>query len=382
MVARRTRQLPANEQAELWRQWRAGQSQARISQALGLNPNTVFTVIHRRGGVAPIEARRAPLSLTVEEREEILRGLGAGLSLRAIARAIDRPASTISREVARNGGRNRYRAGAADRRAWRQAKRPKRCKLSTQPRLRMLVTARLAERWSPQQISAWLKREHPDTADMQVSHETIYRTLFIQARNALKKELVSYLRARRSIRRPKQHVSRGQHSRIPDAISIRERPASVEDRAVPGHWEGDLLIGSPGSCIATLVERQTRYVMLVRLDNKQAETVARALAKHVLKLPSELRKSLTWDRGAEMAHHTQFTIATDVQVYFCDPQSPWQRGSNENTNGLLRQYFPKGTDLSGHSQAYLDKVARQLNGRPRQTLGWMTPAEKLEQVLH
>jgi IS30 family transposase len=294
-----------------------------------------------------------------------------------MARLLGRSPSTVSREIKRNGGYDRYRAALADERAWDTARRPKRCKLVKHPQLRRVVARKLRLNWSPEQIAGWLKRAHPGDGSYHVSHETIYRSLFVQARGVLKKELMLHLRSQRTMRRPGpkkwQGDTRGQ---IKDMVSIRERPASVEDRAVPGHWEGDLLSGPQNSYIATLVERHTRYVMLVKVANKDTRTVVSALIKQAKTLPGELYKSLTWDRGKELAAHKQFTLATDIDVYFCDPQSPWQRGSNENTNGLLRQYFPKGTDLSVYSQAELNKVARQLNERPRKTLEFETPAER------
>jgi IS30 family transposase len=299
----------------------------------------------------------------------------AAQSLRQIAKQLKRSPSTISREINRNRGLKAYRATQADQAAWDRGHRPKPCKLSTHPALKRKVIAKLKENWSPRQIDGWLKWAYPDEEHKHVSHETIYKTLFIQARGALKKELQQYLRTQRAIRRARQHSLKKEGlGKITNAISIRERPASVEDRALPGHWEGDLIAGSNNSYIATLVERQTRYVMLVRVKGKDTQTVVNALINHAHKLPRELYKSLTWDRGSEMASHERFTLATDIKVYFCDPQSPWQRGSNENTNRLLRQYFPKGTDLSVHSQATLNKVARQLNERPRETLGFETPA--------
>ena len=374
------RKFTAAERDQLWSERKAGQTLVQIGQSLERRPVSIHWVVSGRGGVAPRARRQRSSALRVQEREEISRGLSAGLSLRAIARALNRSPSTISREVGRNGGYQRYRAARAETRSREQARRPQPGKLSRHRRLRMLVISKLAQDWAPEQIAIRLKREFPDDPSMQISHETIYRSLFIQARGELKKELVSHLRSGRKMR--KSDKPKAEMQTIPDAISIRERPAEVEDRAVPGHWEGDLIVGSKNSYIATLVERHTRYVMLVRIKNKEAATVARALAKQVLKLPAELRKSLTWDRGTEMARHAEFSIQTNVSVYFCDPRSPWQRGSNENTNGLLRQYFPKGTDLSGHSQAKLDSIARRLNGRPRQTLDAMTPAEKLDQVLH
>jgi IS30 family transposase len=315
--------------------------------------------------------------LTLSEREEISRGIAGGLSLRAIARQIERSPSTISREISRNGSLKHYRASQADKAAWERARRPKPCKLAGSPMLRCIVARKLRSNWSPEQIAGWLKRAYPGEDNHQVSHETIYRSLFIQARGVLKKELLQYLRTKRTIRRPKHASLKGQGlGQITNAVSIRERPASVEDRAVPGHWEGDLIAGSNNSYIATLVERHTRYVMLAKVSGKDTETVINALVKQARSLPKELYRSLTWDRGSEMADHQRFTLATDIDVYFCDPQSPWQRGSNENTNRLLRQYFPKGTDLSVHSQAKLSAVARQLNERPRKTLDFETPAER------
>jgi IS30 family transposase len=301
--------------------------------------------------------------------------LSAGQSLRAIAQALKRAPSTLSREIRRNGGYDHYRALAADQAAWQRAQRPKRCKLASNKVLSQLVADKVKQRWSPEQIAGWLKQHYPSQPLMHVSHETIYRSLYVQARGALKKELTQYLRHHHKLRRG-QSAQSEQRGRIPEAVSIRQRPPCIEDRAVPGHWEGDLMMGSHNSCMATLVERQTRYVMLVKVDDKRTETVIAALTKQVQKLPRELSRSLTWDRGAELKGHRQFSLATEVDVYFCDPSSPWQRGSNENTNGLLRQYFPKGSDLSIHSQRQLDTIARQLNERPRKTLGFQTPAER------
>jgi IS30 family transposase len=317
------------------------------------------------------------MALTLSERETISRGIAAHQSARSMARLLGRSPSTVSREIRRNGGYDRYRATQADEQAWVRARRPKRCKLANSPWLRQAVTRKLRSHWSPEQIAGWLKRAYPGEECYHVSHETIYRSLFVQARGVLKKELLQHLRSKRRMRRPGQANGKGDaRGQIKDIISISERPASVEDRAVPGHWEGDLLSGSQNSYIATLVERHTRYVMLAKVANKETQTVVSALIKQSKKLPNELRKSLTWDRGKELADHRRFTLATDIDVYFCDPRSPWQRGSNENTNGLLRQYFPKGTDLSVYSQAHLNKVARQLNERPRKTLGFETPAER------
>jgi IS30 family transposase len=321
--------------------------------------------------------RRSRLALTLCEREEISRGLGCGLSLRSIALRLERSASTICREVGRNGGRDRYRAAQSDEAAWDRAHRPKPCKLACNRSLARTISRKLQLDWSPQQIAGWLKRQHPGEEHNQVSHETIYRSLFVQARGVLKKELLEHLRAKRTIRRSRHaSLKRDGLGQIKDAVSIRERPASVEDRAVPGHWEGDLISGSGNSHIATLVERHSRYVMLVKVADRSTQTVVTALIRQARKLPNELYKSLTWDRGKELSDHKRFSMETNIDVYFCDPQSPWQRGSNENTNRLLRQYFPKGTDLSGHSQAHLNKVARQLNERPRKTLDYETPAER------
>jgi len=316
------------------------------------------------------------------EREEISRGVVADQSLRRIAAILGRVPSTVSREIHRNGGRRRYRANQADQAAWDRAKRPKTCKLAQNPVLARKVEQKLNQLWAPEQIAGWLKRKYPNNEKRQVSHETIYKSLFIQARGALKKELLQHLRKTRAMRRSRNKTLKGEGlGQITDAVSIRERPASVEDRALPGHWEGDLIFGTRNTQIATLVERFTRYVMLVKVDSRDTETVINALIKHSHRLPRELYESLTWDRGSELADHKRFTLATDIKVYFCDPQSPWQRGSNENTNGLLRQYFPKGTDLSVHSQAKLNAVARQLNERPRKTLQFYSPAEKFNECV-
>lgn len=374
---RRSR-MSASDKAEIWQRWKRGQSLSEIGRALDRIPGAVFHVVAARGGVPPTPRRRSPLALTVAEREEISRGLAAGESFRDIGAVLGRAASTISREVGRHGGRGHYRASIADACAWKRARRPKRCRLATHPALRALVAAKLAADWSPQQIAGWLRRTFPDNPDMQVSHETIYLSLFVQSRGVLKKALIAHLRRRRTMRRSKQASTAGQQrGQIIDAVSIRERPASVEDRAVPGHWEGDLLTGSANSHIATLVERQSRFVLLIRLAGKDTTSVVRALSRTVRSLPAGLMASLTWDRGMELAAHKTFTVATDVRVYFCDPQSPWQRGSNENTNGLLRQYFPEGTDLSTYTQADLNAVARRLNTRPRKMLSYNTPADRL-----
>jgi IS30 family transposase len=367
------------ERAELWRLWQEGQSIKTIAVQLNRSDRGLAHELHEYGGIRPPARRRAEDRLTLAQREEISRGLSQGLSLRCIASRIIKAPSTVSREVKRNGGQQAYRAATAEKAAWSRARRPKRCLLRTNHRLREWVTQGLLQRWSPEQISKRLAEQYPTEQCMRVSHETIYRTLFIQARGALKRQLSQHLRTARTMRYPRASSSRSAHSRIVDAVSISERPAQAEDRAVPGHWEGDLLSGSANTHIVTLVERHSRFVMLAKLRSRETCDVVAALTKKMGKLPVELRRSLTWDRGTEMAGHKQFTIATDIQVYFCDPQSPWQRGSNENTNGLLRQYFPKGTDLSLHSQTKLDAVARQLNGRPRETLKFRTPAEKFSE---
>ena len=382
-MAYRTRiNYTAAQKAEMWDRWQRGESLNAIGRAFDRPSSSIFAQLSPTGGIRPPPRRRSRLALTLSEREEISRGIVSGLSLRTIASQLGRSPSTISREVKRNGGALQYRANQADTVAWDRAQRPKPCKLAGSPMLRRMVARKLRSNWSPEQIAGWLKRTYPDDEHCQVSHETIYKSLFIQARGVLKKELQQHLRTQRAIRRSR-HASLKNDGlgKITNTVSIRERPASVEDRAVPGHWEGDLICGSNQSFIATLVERHTRYVMLVKVPGKETETVINALIKHAHKLPQELYKSLTWDRGSEMADHQRFTLTTDVQVYFCDPQSPWQRGSNENTNRLLRQYFPKGTDLSVHSQAKLNAVARELNERPRKTLDFETPAERFNQCV-
>lgn len=370
--------LSPHQKDELWARWKAGQSLSDIGRSLGKHAASVFGVLLSKGGIAPPPKVRARRSLSIQDREEISRGLVAGLPLRKIAQGLGRPPSTISREVSRNRGRQKYRAANADERAWRQASRPKPCVLAANRFLQMVVAEKLNDNWSPQQVSGWLKAEYLNDRAMRVSHETIYKSLFVQARGVLKKELISRLRSKRMMRRGKTSTTQGQpRGQIVDAISIRERPAEVEDRAIPGHWEGDLLSGGKNTHIATLVERKSRFLLLVHVGGKDSESVVSALVRQVKHLPAGLMSSLTWDRGTELADHKRFTIATDVVVYFCDPRSPWQRGSNENTNGLLRQYFPKGTDLSVYSQDDLDAVALQLNTRPRKTLGFMTPGAKL-----
>jgi IS30 family transposase len=361
----------------LWDRWQRGESLKAIGRAFGKPSSSIYHQVAPHGGICPAARRRSRLALTLPEREEISRGIAAHQSARSLARLLGRSPSTVSRELSRNGGYDGYRAAPADEKAWVRSRRPKRCKLSNNRQLRRAVASKLRLNWAPEQIAGWLKRASPKAEHYRVSHETIYRSLFVQARGALKKELLGHLRSKRTIRRSKQAGLNGDgRGQIKDLVSIRQRPAAVEDRAVPGHWEGDLLSGSKNSYIATLVERHTRYVMLAKVPNKETQTVVSALIKQAKALPSELYKSLTWDRGKELTDHRRFTLATNIDVYFCDPQSPWQRGSNENTNGLLRQYFPKGTDLSAHSQAHLNKVARQLNERPRETLQFETPAER------
>ena len=376
--AEHQRGLSVEQKVELWTRWKSGESMSDIGRAFGKHPGCIFTLLAVQGGIARQPRRRAARALTSTEREHISRGLAAEESIREIARELERPASTISREIARNGGRTHYRAVAADARAWRRASRPKPCRLALEPELCAVIAAKLGLDWSPEQIAGWLKREYPEDRRMHVSHETIYRTLYVQARGALKKELIAHLRRPHPLRRSRRYSTASQpRGQIVDAVPIAVRPAAVEDRAIPGHWEGDLLAGAKNTHIATLVERQSRFVQLIKVPGKDTETVVRALTRHVRRLPEGLMASLTWDRGLEMAQHKRFTVATDIAVYFCDPQSPWQRGTNENTNGLLRQYFPKGTDLSTFTQAKLNAIALRMNTRPRKTLGFMTPAEKL-----
>jgi len=378
-LRRKRRFFTAAESAEIWDRWRKGEGLKSIGRVFDKPSSSIFNHLAISGGIRPPSRRRSRLALSLAEREEISRGLVAGRSVRSMAMALGRSPSTVSREIGRNGGCGPYRAAASDRRAWDRARRPKACKLARHPELRRVVAKHLRRNWSPQQIAGWLKSNHPGDEALRVSHETIYRSLFIQARGVLKKALIEHLRTHRSIRRSR-HASAKTDTRgeIPDMVSIRERPASIDDRAVPGHWEGDLLSGSANSYIVTLVERHTRYVMLAKIPSRDTQTVVSALIKQAKKLPDELYKSLTWDRGKELTDHKRFTMATNIAVYFCDPQSPWQRGSNENTNRLLRQYFPKGTDLSVHSQARLNYIARELNERPRMTLGYQSPAQRFQ----
>jgi IS30 family transposase len=370
------------QKALMWERWKKGESLQQIAQLFDRNHSSVQRILAESGGIRPVQRHRSARALRLAEREEISRSLAAGHSIRTIATLLRRAPSTISREISRNGGQGDYRASCADEAAWARAERPKTCKLVGNPALARTVAAKLQMQWSPEQIAGWLKHSYPGNEANQVSHETIYRSLYIQARGALKKELSAHLRRTRVMRRSRHHTQKADnHGRIIDTVSISERPATVEDRAVPGHWEGDLMFGDRNSQIATLVERHSRYVMLIKVASKDSKTVIDALISNARQLPQELYQSLTWDRGKEMADHKRFTLATDISVYFCDPHSPWQRGSNENTNGLLRQYFPKGIDISGYSQAELNAVARKLNERPRKTLDYETPAQRYNQFV-
>jgi IS30 family transposase len=375
---RRTRvRFSDAERALAWQRWKEGALYPAIAKEIGHSVTAVTYLIVRHGGIAPAKQVRSERVLSAIEREEISRGLVSGESFRSIAKRLARAPSTISREIHRHGGVQRYRAQAADGEAWNLARRPKTCRLAINPSLGELVWGKLRANWSPEQISHWLMKTYPDDSSLHVSHETIYRTLYVQTRGELRKELASHLRRSHGVRKSRSAKRTDRRGHIVGAVSISERPAEANDRAVPGHWEGDLLAGNKKSNIATLVERKSRFVMLIRLPARDTETVVKAIARRIKRLPDSLKQSLTWDRGLEMSAHTDFTIATEVQVYFCDPRSPWQRGSNENTNGLLRQYFPKGKDLSNVTQRELDAVARSLNTRPRETLNWQTPAEAL-----
>jgi IS30 family transposase len=383
-VKRGRKGLTQAQQDRIWKVRAEGLSDAEIARRLGLGRKQVGRYLSACGGIRPRRSRRrSPRCLTMAEREEISRGIAGRESARQIARRLGRSHTTIMREVARCGGRRRYRAHFADEEAWRRARRPKPTKLERCPQLRRIVVERLARDHSPEQIAGWLRRHHPDNEAMRVSHETIYRSLYVQSRGALRRELTRHLRSRRQSRRARGSSRRGQgRGKIPEMAMISERPPEVEDRAVPGHWEGDLLMGTKTSAIATLVERHTRYCQLVALpEGFRADRVREALSRSIATLPGQLRRSLTWDQGLEMAEHRRFSVDSGLEVYFCDPRSPWQRGSSENTNGLLRQYFPKGRSLAGVSQARLDEVAARLNGRPRQTLGWMTPAERMAELI-
>ncbi|MEQ5232743.1 IS30 family transposase [Providencia rettgeri] len=370
------------QKAIIWDRYKQGDSLHEIARMFDRYHSSIMPTIYQTGGFRPPVRKRHRLSLSLDEREEISRGLAKKCSIREIAKKISRAPSTVSREIRRHGGLTNYRAAKADKKAWDNALRPKACKLSQNPTLCKIIAEKMHRGWSPEQIAGWLKRNYPDAQEMNVSHETIYKTLFIQTRGALKKELQQYLRSRRTVRKSRTTSLKGKGlGSIPNAVPISERPSTVADRAIPGHWEGDLIQGSKNSYIVTLVERHSRYVMLAKISDNKTTTVIDALIKQAQQLPTELYKTLTWDRGVEMTNHAVFTVATDIQVYFCDPQSPWQRGSNENTNRLLRQYFPKGTDLSVHSQQRLNNIARQLNERPRKTLGYESPAEQFNQCV-
>lgn len=376
------RSFTVDQTDAIWSLWRSGQSLSEIGRAINKHAGSIFCFLQKYGGIKPTSPKRSTLSLTHRERKEISRGISATLSIRAIAKQLNRSPSTISREINRNGGLTKYRAIYAEKRAWRKAKRPKACLLKSNIFLRSLVTEKLEQKWSPEQISGWLKHTYPERSDKHVSHETIYRTLFIQARGALKKQLLSNLRTKRVMRQSNHFNTKGnRRGGIIDATSIHERPNEVNDRVIPGHWEGDLICGSHRSFVATLVERASRFTLLVKLSGNNTEHVTDAIREKICTLPAHLRKTLTWDRGMELAKHKQFTVDTNINVYFCDPRSPWQRGTNENTNRLIRQYLPKKTDLSVYSQAVLDEIADCLNERPRKTLQFLTPTEKIEEVL-
>ncbi len=367
----------------IWKYWKSGVAIVEISKSTQLDPSNVRRYLVYHGGIKPRERVRTKGQLSLSEREEISLNLVLGKSIRSIARQLGRAPSTISREVKRNGGASKYRATKAERSAWRRAKRPKPSKFEQNEILVDIVIEKLREYWSPEQIAGWLKQAYPTNKALNVSHETIYKSLYIQGKGLFRKELMNHLRTRRKLRHSKQHV-RGNKFVKPfaDGLSISERPAEVEDRAIPGHWEGDLIQGSRQSYIATLVERQTRFTIMVKVPGKETLPVVSALSEQMFQLPNLLKKSLTWDRGCELAAHKKFSMATNMKVYFCDPSSPWQRGSNENTNKLLRQYFPKGTYLGDYSQEDLDNVAASLNNRPRKTLGFNTPADKINELLH
>jgi IS30 family transposase len=370
------------QKAMMWDRWQRGESLHDIARLFDRGHSSIQGILSESGGIRPPQRVRSSLALSLAEREAISRGVVAGCSMGSIAASLGRAPSSVSREIRRNGGSQGYRASNAAQAAWDRGHRRKSCKLARNPALARIVAQKLKMLWSPEQIAGWLKCTYADDENYQVSHETIYRSLYIQARGALKKELLQHLRRTRVLRRSRHYTQkRPDHGRISNTVSISERPPSVEDRAVPGHWEGDLIFGSHNSQIVTLVERQTRYVMMAKVNSKDTETVINALVRHAQQLPKELYASLTWDRGKEMADHQRFTLATDIKVYCCDPQNPWQRGSNESTNGLLRQYFPRGTDLSVHSQAKLNAVARQLNERPRKTLNFETPAQRFSQCV-
>ena len=364
------------QQNLIWAMWRRGDAIREMERTLGETLPRIRRYLRQWGGIPPIPRQRRANQLTLAEREEISRGIAAGLSARAIARRIDRPSSTVSREIARNGGRDAYRALVADAAAFDRARRPKPSKLATHPDLRGVVADKLDDDWSPQQIAQWLRREFHGDAAMQISHESIYRDLYMPSRKVFDASMFHRLRSERSIRRPRGKKRSHGRGQIRNMVSIRERPTEADTRQVAGHWEGDLVFGARPSAVATLVDRATRYAMVVALpDGNKADAVARALIDHLGRLPAPLRRSLTWDRGSEMAHHSVITTALSLPVFFCDPHHPWQRGTNENTNRLLRQYLHKNADLATFTRDELDAIAAKLNQRPRRVLGWATPAE-------
>lgn len=370
------------QQTEIWIKWKNGDSLSDIGRALRKHPGSVHHLIAFNGGICPFKKKRSKSHLSLEEREEISRGLAAKTTISAIALRLNRSTSTISREINRHGGIKNYRANIADQQAWKNAARPKLFRLFIQSNLKDIIMEKLQLKWSPEQIAGWLKQTYPTESTMHISHETIYKSLFIQARGHLRKELTQHLRSKRLMRRPKNaKIDRSPRGQIIDAVSIKERPPEIEDRAIPGHWEGDLVSGSKNTHIATLVERMTRFTLLVKLKGKDTVSVVTALREKIKTLPQMLRGTLTWDRGMELAQHKQLTVDTNIRVYFCDPRSPWQRGTNENTNGLIRQYLPRNTDLSIYTQDDLDKIAMELNKRPRKTLQFHSPIERLNTLV-
>lgn len=376
------RNFTEHQQNAIWSLWSQGKSLSEIGRQLNKHAGSIFCFLQKYGGIKPTKPTRSKRALTLLEREEISRGLSANLSIRHIAKSLNRSPSTISREIKRNGGITKYRAISADKQTWIRAKRPKKSKLQINIGLNGIITDKLSSKWSPEQISGYLKHTYPDDPTMHISHESIYKTLYVQSRGHLKKELLKHLRTQRVMRQSKQFNTKGNaRGGIIDAVSIHDRPKEIDDRTVPGHWEGDLICGSNKSYIATLVERTSRFTLLVKLSGNDTASVVNAITNKIIELPIQLKKSLTWDRGMELAKHKKFTIDTEIKVYFCDPQSPWQRGTNENTNRLLRQYMPKKTDLSIHSQNDLDQIAKELNERPRKTLNFLSPADRLSQVL-
>ena len=382
MRALSKRSFTEHQQNAIWSLWSQGKSLSEIGRQLNKHAGSIFCFLQKSGGIKPVRPIRSKRALTLFEREEISRGLSANLSIRGIAQSLNRSPSTISREIKRNGGITKYRAISADRQTWIRAKRPKKSKLQSNIALNDIITDKLSNKWSPEQISGYLKRTYPTDTHMHISHESIYKTLYIQSRGHLKKELLKHLRTQRVMRQSKHFNTKGNaRGGIIDAVSIHDRPKDVDERTIPGHWEGDLICGSNKSYVATLVERTSRFTMLVKLNGNDSTTVVSAITNKIIELPTQLKISLTWDRGMELAKHKKFTIDTEIKVYFCDPQSPWQRGTNENTNRLLRQYMPKKTDLSVYEQSDLDQIAKELNERPRKTLNFLSPADKLSEVL-